>query len=111
MDNATLWPQFYLEKYPFLAAIRCRPELDTDDLGILWWTPTPSNFVQSSNSGVYGLGLMGGEEMVRLERRKEEVFGDIRNYLEGRNSNFIGAMFIITVASCTYSLENTRRSV
>jgi hypothetical protein len=42
---------------------------------------------------------MGGEEMDRLEMRKEEVFGNVRNYLEGINSDFIGAMFIIAVAS------------
>jgi len=84
MDDATLWPQFYLETYPFLAAIRRQPELDNDDLAVMWWTPTPSNFVHSSNAGIHGLGLMEGREMDELEKRKAEIFGDVRDYLEGK---------------------------
>ncbi|KAJ6592816.1 hypothetical protein B0H19DRAFT_1279539 [Mycena capillaripes] len=46
-DNPILWPRLYSDKFCHLAAIPKAPisPQDQEELGVMWWNPTPANFV------------------------------------------------------------------
>jgi hypothetical protein len=43
-DDATLWPQPWVEMFCHLGAIPRKPDDPNDDLSIMWWDPTPDDF-------------------------------------------------------------------
>ena len=88
VDDAVLWPQFHIEKYPHLAVIPSKVTEPADPISSLWWTPTRGDFVQSLTSGLSGLGSIVSKEMEQLEHCKKEIMRDTREYLE-RNPNAV----------------------
>jgi hypothetical protein len=44
-DNATLWPQPWVEMYCHLGAIPRKPDDPNDRLSIMWWEPTHDDFL------------------------------------------------------------------
>jgi hypothetical protein len=82
VDDATLWPQFYMEKYPHLAAIPTKVTDPTNHLSSILWTPSCGDFIQSLSSGLSGLGSIACREMEELEHCKRDIMHDAREYLE-----------------------------
>jgi hypothetical protein len=82
VDDATLWPQFHIEKYPHLAAIPSKVANPENYFSSLWWTPTRGDFIQSLTSGLSGLGSIVCREMDQLDHCKRDIMDDTRRYLE-----------------------------
>ena len=81
MDDAILWPQFYIEQYPHLAVIRLNPKFAYIHYVELWWTPLRQEFKESKTAGVRGLGLFSCSEMTALERYKEDILWESKEHL------------------------------
>lgn len=82
VDDFTLWPQVFLEKYPHIAGIPRKPSQPTSDLAAMWWTPTITHFSQSTSVAVQGVGVLTGCHMESLRSLKEKLLAEVRLYLE-----------------------------
>jgi hypothetical protein len=74
--DPTLLPQPYISKYAYLGAIPRKPMNDKDLLSIMWWNPTPGDFIASSGGVVDGIG--------KLSRARQDILLDMRKPLEER---------------------------
>jgi hypothetical protein len=74
--DPTLLPQPYIPEYPYLGAIPSKPMDENDSLSIMWWNPTPGDFISSNGGVVDGIG--------KLSRAKHDVLLDMRKQLEER---------------------------
>jgi len=99
MDDATLWPQFYIEQYPHLAAIRLNPKFAHARYAELWWTPLGREFEESKTAGVRGLGLFSCSEMTALERYKEDILRESKEQLMRTPSITISSARVVTTFS------------
>ncbi|KAJ6524022.1 hypothetical protein B0H19DRAFT_1276712 [Mycena capillaripes] len=63
-DDPVLWPRLYSDKFCHLVAIPKAPisPQDQEELGMMWWNPTPANFVcpASGLTLTRGLGRLAG---------------------------------------------------
>ena len=58
VDDPLNWPQPYTGGYPYLAAIRHKPQDADDPLAMMWWEPLASDFVPLATSLVSRLGQL-----------------------------------------------------
>ena len=67
-DNATLWPQPWVEMFCHLGAIPRKSNDPNDNLSIMWWDPTPDDFQIFGGSLTHGLGQLSGLKLLSLWR-------------------------------------------
>ena len=79
-DDLTLWPQPYMIEYPYLSAIPRKPDSEDDPLSIMWWNPTQSDFISTSNNLVNGLGSLAPGKFEKLCHCKNELMRRIDDY-------------------------------
>ena len=75
-----LWPQPHLPEYSHLGAIPSRPMDPQDPLSIMWWNPTPGDFISFSGDGMDGIGLLRRARFSQLEMMKRELDTRIATY-------------------------------
>jgi hypothetical protein len=85
-DDATLWPQSYLDKYPHLMAILRKPVDPHTDITALWWTPSRNDFKQSDDALIGGVGCFAGREMDIMKKLKDELLMEARAYLKDKET-------------------------
>ncbi len=56
--DPTLLPQPYISEYTYLGAIPSKPMDENDSLLIMWWNPTPGDFLSSSGGVIDGIGWL-----------------------------------------------------
>jgi hypothetical protein len=66
-DDASLWPQPFLENYPFLPLIPRKPRDPQNYKVIMWWLPRRDEFGASEGLHVGGVGLIRGENFDKLD--------------------------------------------
>ena len=78
-DDATLWPQPWVQPHCHLGAILRKPDDSNDPLSIMWWNPTRNDFKTFDAGLVDGLGellrakfLLFQTMMTGLENRLED---------------------------------------
>jgi hypothetical protein len=81
LDDATLWPQPHIDKYPHLTAIPRQPADTNADLNVMWWTPSRSSWNQSKQAAVVGVGQLIGSEVGKLRKLKDELKVDALKFL------------------------------
>jgi hypothetical protein len=79
-DDATLWPQPWVEFYCHLGAIPRKPVNPDDPLSIMWWDPSRDDFESFNGSLVDGLG--------ELSRLKYFSLKEMMTSLESRLDDF-----------------------
>ena len=79
-NDPTLWPQPYVRTYPHLAAIPRKPADSTDPLSIMWWDPTPADFVPLTGGLVSGLGQLPKEKILLFEEMEKGIQERFRHY-------------------------------
>ena len=67
-DDATLWPQPWVEMYCHLGAIPRKPDDPNDRLSIMWWDPTRDDFTSFDGSLVDGLGALSRSKLLSLQK-------------------------------------------
>ena len=67
-DDATLWPQPWVEMYCHLGAIPRKPDDPNDCLSIMWWDPSSDDFESFGSSVVNGLGELSGSKLLSLRK-------------------------------------------
>ena len=75
--DPTLLPQPYIRKYPYLGAIPSKPMDKTDPLSMLWWNPTPGDFLSSNGGVVNGIGklrMVRHDFLLDMRKRLEEKY-------------------------------------
>lgn len=80
LDDPTLWPQFYTLDFPHLAAIPRKPRDSNNFLSIMWWTPTPADFVTSNNNLVRGLGQLSSAKVKIFEESCRELVARVKMF-------------------------------
>jgi hypothetical protein len=66
-DDATLWPQPFLEKYPFLPMIPRKPSDPGNRKSIMWWLPRGDEFRAGEGLHVGGVGFLAGRNFEKLD--------------------------------------------
>ena len=79
-DDATLWPQPWVQQYCHLGAILSKPDDSDDPLSIMWWNPTRDDFKTFDGGIVDGLG--------ELSRVKFLSFQTMMTSLENRHEDY-----------------------
>ena len=74
--DPTLLPQPYIREYPYLGAIPSKPMDDNDPLSMMWWNPTPGDFISSDRGVVDGIG--------KLSMARRDFFSNMRKQMEER---------------------------
>ena len=72
-DDPTLWPQPWVEEWCHLGSIPSKPNDVNDPLSIMWWDPTPDDFVSFGDSVVNGLGELSGSKLLSLRNLKSSI--------------------------------------
>ena len=67
-DDATLWPQPWVEMYCHLGTIPRKPNDPNDCLSIMWWDPTRDDFKSFDGSLVDGLGELSGLKLLSFQK-------------------------------------------
>jgi hypothetical protein len=88
-DDATLWPQPYLEKYPFLALIPKKPSDPENYKAIMWWLPRGREFRASENLHVGGVGLIAGANFDKLDKEVHKLKDQTRAIIDKPNKEKI----------------------
>jgi hypothetical protein len=78
--DPTLWPQPYLDQYPYLAAIPSMPMNPDDPLALMWWNPCHGDFLVYSGGAVDGIGQLRVARRSRFEEMKKELDSRIAAY-------------------------------
>jgi hypothetical protein len=79
-DEATLWPQPWLEMHCHLGAIPRKPDDPNNPLSIMWWEPTTDDFVLFGGTIVDGLGELSGSKILSLRKMMSSMEGRIEDY-------------------------------
>ena len=79
-DDATLWPQPWVQPHCHLGAILRKPDDSNDPLSIMWWNPTRDDFKTFDAGLVDGLG--------ELSRAKFLLFQTMMTGLENRLEDY-----------------------
>ena len=67
-------------EYPYLSAIPRKPDSEDNPLSIMWWNPTQSDFISTSNNLVEGLGSLATEKFKKLCHCKNKLMRRIDDY-------------------------------
>jgi hypothetical protein len=86
-DDATLWPQPYLENYPYLSVIPCKTQNPHGHRSVMWWLPKASDFEQSNAAMVKGVGTLTGTEMDSVKGQVTSLLKRVRDYRNGEGKN------------------------
>ncbi|KAJ6580156.1 hypothetical protein DFH09DRAFT_1310103 [Mycena vulgaris] len=85
-DDPVLWPRLYSEKFCHIPAISRAPTHPQDQelLGVMWWNPTPDDFVcpASGKTLTRGLGRLGGAWFSKLSVRTHALIDDYEQYVK-----------------------------
>ncbi|KAF8214442.1 hypothetical protein K438DRAFT_1749562 [Mycena galopus ATCC 62051] len=85
-DDPVLWPRIYSERFCYLAAIPKAPTSPQaqEELGVMWWNPTPANFVcpASGTTLTRGLGRLAGEWFMKLVVRSSALIDKYEQYVK-----------------------------
>ncbi|KAJ6629826.1 hypothetical protein B0H10DRAFT_2208383 [Mycena sp. CBHHK59/15] len=85
-DNPVLWPRLYSDRFCHLAAIPRAPTSprDQEELGVMWWNPTPANFVcpVSGLTLTCGLGRLAGACFSKLANRTSALIDEYEQYVK-----------------------------
>jgi len=88
-DDATLWPQPYLDNYPFLPLIPRKPSRPDHYKMIMWWLPREDEFRGSEGLHVGGVGLMWGDNFDQLDKEVHKLKDRTREILDRAKSEEI----------------------
>ncbi|KAF8143243.1 hypothetical protein K438DRAFT_1994054 [Mycena galopus ATCC 62051] len=79
-DDPTLWPQNYSTTFCHLGAIRRKPVGDKRAISIMWWNPTPNDFVchDSGLTGSRGLGRLIWDKISQLSAPVKQFMDDYK---------------------------------
>jgi hypothetical protein len=102
-DDATIWPQPFLESHPFLAIIPRKPVDREWDRWIMWWLPTMDDFEQNGDMHLGGVGLLAGTNMDLLVSMVRELLGLTREQLVKRNEEETHRFIKATYATLTHT--------
>jgi len=86
-DDATLWPQPYLENYPYLSVIPHKTQDPHRQKSVMWWLPKASDFEQSNTAMVKGIGSLTGTEMDSVKEQVRSLLKRVRDYRNGEGKN------------------------
>lgn len=81
-DDFTLWPQPYMKKYCHHLVVPRKPEQEDDPFAILWWDPSPSDFVPEGDSTIAGLGKVSAQKLAALRIPYEAVRVRVKEFLK-----------------------------
>ncbi|KAJ6607489.1 hypothetical protein B0H10DRAFT_2227793 [Mycena sp. CBHHK59/15] len=83
-DDPTLWPQAYSSAFCHLGAIPKKPtsEKKIKEHGIMWWDPTPADFVSldTGRSIIRGLGKLSTPQFSRLAQPTNTLIEEYKVY-------------------------------
>ncbi|KAJ6497203.1 hypothetical protein C8R47DRAFT_1212738 [Mycena vitilis] len=85
-DDPVLWPRLYSDKYCHLAAVPKAPTFrdptKQEELGAMWWNPTPDHFVcpASGLTLTRGLGRLAGKWASRLAGLAKALIAEYEDY-------------------------------
>jgi len=82
-DDATLWPQPYLDNYPYLSVILRLTQDPHSQRNVMWWLPKASDFEQSNTAMGKGVGTLTGTEMDSLKEQVRLLLKWVRDYRNG----------------------------
>ncbi|KAF7367234.1 hypothetical protein MSAN_00785200 [Mycena sanguinolenta] len=85
-DDPVMWPQLYSDAFCHLAAIPKAPTSAHDrmKLGVMWWNPTPKDFVcpASGLTLTRGLGRLSGHRFLELRKAVNALIEEYERYLQ-----------------------------
>jgi hypothetical protein len=81
-DDATLWPQPYLENHPYLPLIPRKPDDRENYKRVMWWLPSEGEFRASEGLHVGGVGLMAGLNFERLDEEVHKLKDRVRDVVD-----------------------------
>ncbi|KAJ7038916.1 hypothetical protein C8F04DRAFT_1179252 [Mycena alexandri] len=85
-DDPILWPRLYSEKFCHLPAIPRAPAhpQDREQLAVMWWNPTPDDFVcpASGKTLTRGLGRLGGAWFSKFSIRTHALIKEYEQYVK-----------------------------
>src|SRR5882762_4547855 len=102
-DNATIWPQPFLESHPFLAVIPRKPVDRERKRWIMWWLPTMDDFEQNGDMHLGGVGLLAGTNMDLLVSMVRELLGLMRQQLVKREEEETHRFIKATYTTLTHT--------
>ena len=79
-DDATLWPQPWVEMFCHLGAIPRKPDDPNDRLSIMWWDPTPDDFELFGGGLIDGLGQPSGPKLLSLQKMMSSMEDGIESH-------------------------------
>ncbi|KAF8131732.1 hypothetical protein K438DRAFT_1788235 [Mycena galopus ATCC 62051] len=79
-DDPTFWPQNYSAIFCHLGAIQRKPVGDKRAISIMWWNPTPNDFVchDSGLTGSRGLGRLIWDKISQLSAPMKQFMDDYK---------------------------------
>jgi hypothetical protein len=83
-DDASLWPQPWVETFCHLGAIPRKPDDPNDRLSIMWWDPTPDDFELFGGGLIDGLGRPSGPKLLSLQK----MMSSMEDRIEGHKHAF-----------------------
>ncbi|KAF7337790.1 hypothetical protein MSAN_02253000 [Mycena sanguinolenta] len=90
-DDPVLWPQLYSDAFCHLAAIPKAPTsaYDRAKIGVMWWNPTPKDFVcpASGLTLTCGLGRLSYHRLLELCQAVNALFEEYGRYLQSLPSH------------------------
>jgi len=98
-DDASLWPQPYLENYPFLPLIPRKPNNPENYKMIMWWLPGAEEFRASEGLHVGGVGFIAGANFDRLDVEVHKLKGMTREFTDKVKSEDIPRFVNATYAT------------
>ncbi|KAJ7732854.1 hypothetical protein B0H16DRAFT_1468365 [Mycena metata] len=83
-DDPVLWPRLYSEKFCHLPAIPKAPTDPQDHLAVMWWNPTPDDFVcpASGMTLTRGLGRIRGARFSKFSIRTHALIKEYEQYVK-----------------------------
>jgi hypothetical protein len=82
LDDASQWPQPHMGRYPHVGAIPRKPADGFAELASMWWTPCATDFEQSRETMIAGVGTIGGFHMRRMKKLKADLLEEVKGYLQ-----------------------------
>ena len=79
-DDATLWPQPWVQQYCHLGAILRKPNDSDDPLLIMWWNPTRNNFKSFDGGLVDKLGELLRENFLSFQTMITSLENSFEDY-------------------------------
>ena len=101
--RATMWPQPYLEGYPWLCLIPKRPKNPDNYKNVMWWMPTSAEFEQTEGMHIGGVGVIGGANMRLLDVEVHKLMERTRLVMDKRTKEDIPSFMRGTLATLIHT--------